>query len=145
MTKRPLLSILSLGLALFVSASVTAAQKNSETGALTGGSFEMKATYKFSDQDQPIVNFGGTVAVQVKGKEISVKVPIFDQPIAMKLSNGVYTGVLNDAGANIQFRCEIAGKDHTEGIFFGTLGQRKVTGIWTMKRAKTQASDKSTT
>ncbi|MGI8555666.1 MAG: hypothetical protein ACR2LT_04855 [Pyrinomonadaceae bacterium] len=110
--------------------------KKSQLFALADGQFEMRATYKFSDQDEPIVNFGGTVAVSVKGKELSIVVPVFNQPIFMKLTGNTFKGQLQSDGAIVEFQGEIVENNHTEGVFFGSFGQRKVTGLWTLKISK---------
>ena len=126
---------------LLVFSPAVYAQGKIPTLTVTDGQFQMRATYKFSDQEAPIVDFGGNVKVAVKNKEISIVVPIFNSPIVMKLKDGIFKGKLQNEGANIEFQCEIVGNDHTEGVFFGSLGQRKVTGIWTMKTPKKQANE----
>ena len=130
---------------VFLVSTGGAAQTKTTDLSLTEGDFEMRATYKFSDQNEPTVNFGGNVSIKVKGKQLSIKVPIFEQPIKMKLSDGVYKGTFSNAGAVIEFRCEIVAMDHTEGVFSGSFGPKKVTGIWTMKRSKIQPNQKANT
>jgi hypothetical protein len=130
---------------LLFSLSANAQEKKSQAFTLSDGQFEMRATYKFSDQNAPVVDLGGTGTVKIKGKELSIVVPVINQPIVMKLTDGIFKGKLQSEGANIEFQCEIVENNHTEGVFFGSFGQRKVMGIWTMKLTKKQSNQEKGT
>jgi len=121
---------------LLFSQSANSQVKKTQSFTLTNGQFEARATYKFSDQDVPIVDFGGTVTVTVKGNELSIITPISKQPIIAKLTGNTFKGQLQDNGVSIEFQGEIVENNHTEGVFFGNFGQKKVTGLWTMKISK---------
>ena len=126
---------------LLFTSGVNAQEKKSQAFTLTDGQFEMRATYKFSDQDAPVVDLGGTGTVTLKNKELSIVVPVFKQPIVMKLTDGFFKGKLQSDGVSIEFQCEIVENNHAEGVFFGSFGQRKVTGLWTMKLSKKQSNE----
>ena len=121
---------------LLFSQSANSQVKKTQSFTLTSGQFEARATYKFSDQDVPIVDFGGTVTVTVKGNELSIVTPISKQPVIAKLTGNTFKGQLQDNGVSIEFQGEIVENNHTEGVFFGNFGQKKVTGLWTMKISK---------
>jgi hypothetical protein len=121
---------------LLFSQNAISQQKKTQSFSLTNGQFEARSTYKFSDQDKPIVDFGGTVTVTVKGNELSIVTPISKQPIITKLTGNTFKGRLQDNGVSIEFQGEIVENNHTEGVFFGNFGQKKVTGLWTMKISK---------
>lgn len=123
---------------LVFSQNVDSQVNKSQPFTLTNGQFEARATYKYSDQDVPIVDFGGPVTVAVKGAELSIIIPILKQRIVAKLVGNTFKGQLQANGASVEFRGEIVENNHTEGVFFGTFGQKKVTGFWTMKASKTQ-------
>jgi hypothetical protein len=119
---------------IFTSAAFGQAARQSAF-TIGDGEYQMVATYKFSDQANPIVNMGGTVTVKLKGKKLSIAVPVFPAPIEMKLAGNRLTGNLRNPAASITFQAEIVENDHAEGVFFGTFGPKAVTGIWTMRSA----------
>ncbi len=121
---------------LLFSQSVNSQEKKPQSFTLTDGQFEARATYKFSDQDVPVVDFGGTVTVTVKGNELSIITPLGKQPVITKLTGNTFKGQLRENGVNIEFQGEIVENNHIEGVFFGNFGQKKVTGLWTMKVSK---------
>ena len=84
-----------------VVAATNARVSNSPIFTLADGDYAMKATYKLSDQEEPVVNAGGTVAVLVKDEEISIRVPIRPAPIVAKLSGNNFKGQLLDAGVRV--------------------------------------------
>lgn len=107
-----------------------------EFASLQEGQYSMEATFKFSDAEKPVVGVGGDVTVTIKGSEIAIKTPIFATPIVAKVSGNKIRGELKANGAIVEFRGEIVEKDHVEGVFTGSMGRRKVVGIWTMKLSK---------
>lgn len=126
---------------LLFSISANAQEKKLTAFTLADGQFEMRATYKFSDQDAPIVDFGGTGTVKLKDKELSIFVPVFKKPIVVKLTRNNFRGKMESDGVSIEFQGEIVENNHTEGVFFGSFGQRKITGLWTMKISKKQSNE----
>ena len=125
--------------ALLVCVSMNAQNKGSLSFTLANGQYSMKATYKFSDQEDPVVNAGGTVSVSVKDGEIAITIPLRPAPIVAKLSGNTFRGQLQDSGVRVEFSGEIVENNHIEGIFSGGLGERKVNGLWTMKFSKKEA------
>ena len=121
-------------LLLFV--SMNAQNKGSQAFTLANGQYSMKATYKFSDQEDPVVNAGGMVLVSVKDDEIAIAIPFRPTPIVAKLSGNTFRGQLQDSGVRVEFSAEIVENNHIEGIFSGGFGERKVNGLWTMKLSK---------
>jgi hypothetical protein len=104
----------------------------------------MKATYKFSDQEAPVVDAGGGVSVSVKADEMSITIPLRAAPIVAKLSGNKFKGELQEAGISLEFSGEIVGDNHVEGVFTGSLGARRVNGLWTMKPSKKEKNRSST-
>lgn len=121
---------------LLVCASMHAQKKSSPAFTLASGQYLMKATYKFSDQEDPVVNAGGMVSVSVKADEIAIAVPFRPTPIVAKLSGNTFRGQLQDSGVRVEFSGEIVENNHIEGIFSGGFGERKVNGLWTMKLSR---------
>ena len=109
---------------------------------LASGQYSMKATYKVSDQEDPVVNAGGTVSLSVKDDEIAITIPLRPKPIVAKLSGNTFRGQLQDIGVRVEFSGEIVENNHIEGTFSGGFGERRVNGLWTMKFSKKQ-QDKS--
>ena len=133
LTSRTLLIAFSY---LLVCVGVGAQNKNSQAFTLVNGQYLMNATYKFSDQEAPIVDAGGTGSVSVKGNEISITTPLRPAPIVATLSGNKFRGRLQEAGISIEFSGEIVENNHIEGVFTGSFGRRKVNGLWTMKLSK---------
>ena len=119
-----------------------AQNKGTQAFTLANGQYSMKATYKFSDQDDPVVNAGGTVSVSVKDDVIAITIPLRPKPIMAKLSGNTFRGQLQDSGVRVEFSGEVVENNHIEGTFSGGFGERRVNGLWTMKLAKKQ-QDKS--
>ena len=129
--------VVLIGLCFLMSCLITTAQvQNSRVFALTDGQHEMRATYKFSDQEDPVVNVGGVVTVTIKGDELSIVVPISPTPIVAKITGNSFKGHLQSGGVSIEFLGEIVEDNHVEGVFLGSFGARKVNGLWTMKVSK---------
>jgi hypothetical protein len=121
---------------LLFSQNAISQEKKSQSLTLTNGQFEAQATYKFSDQGVPISDLGGTVTVTVKGNKLSIIIPISKQPITAKLTGNTFKGRFLGNGVSVEFQGEIVENNHTEGVFFGNFGQKKVIGLWTMKVSK---------
>lgn len=121
---------------LLVCAGANAQDKSSQAFTLANGQYLMKATYKFSDREAPVVDAGGTVTVSVKGNEMSIAIPLRSAPIVATLSGNKFRGQLQEAGVSVEFSGEIVENNHIEGVFTGSLGTRKVNGLWTMKLSK---------
>lgn len=118
---------------LLVCVGMNAQNKGSEVFTLANGQYSMKATYKFSDQEDPVVNAGGIVLVSVKDGEIAITIPFRPTPIVAKLSGNTFRAQLQDSGVRVEFSGEIVENNHIEGTFSGGLGERKVNGLWTLK------------
>ncbi len=129
--------------ALVVCATGPAQNKGSQAFTLANGQYSMKATYKFSDQEDPVVNAGGTVTVSVKNDEIAIAIPFRPTPIVAKLSGNTFRGQLEDSGVRVEFSGEVVENNHIEGVFSGGFGDRKVNGLWTMKLSKQEPGKSS--
>jgi hypothetical protein len=112
--------------------------KKPPTSALADGQYTIRATYKLADQPKPIVDFGGSADITFKNDIITMNIPIFPKPVVLKLSNGIFKGRMENNVASVEFQCEIVEANHTEGVFTGTLGSKKVVGIWTMELVNTK-------
>jgi hypothetical protein len=112
--------------------------------AVADGQYTMKATYKFSDEETPVVDAGGTVSVSVKGGELAIAIPLRRAPIVARLTGNKLKGELQEAGASVEFSGEIVENDHVEGVFTGSLGARRVNGLWSMKLSKKEPNKRGT-
>lgn len=99
---------------------------------LTDGRYEMRATYKFSDQKITVKDAGGDVRVSVKADELQIVLPFSQTPIIARLDGNKFKGRLENAGVSIEFQGEIVEDNHAEGVFIGRFGKRAVNGLWTM-------------
>lgn len=99
---------------------------------LADGRYEMRATYKFSDQKTTVNDVGGGVRVSVKGDELQIVLPISPTPVIARLSGNKFKGQLENAGVSIEFQGEIVENNHVEGVFTGRFAKRLVNGLWTL-------------
>lgn len=129
---------------LIAGLSISAQERNRQAFEFVGGQYEMRATYKFSDQEDPVVNAGGSVTVTIKDDEISISVPLSPVPIIARITGDSFKGQLQNDGASVEFQGEIVENNHVEGVFIGNFGKRKVNGLWTMKLAKKKQDKVST-
>lgn len=116
-----------------------ASAKLEEKPWLQTGKYVLKATFKLSDSEQPMVNLGGEVSVNVTGTEMKIKVPVIAEPINVKINGKSLKGKLEREGARVEFEGDIIEKDHVEGIFRGEMGPKRVYGIWSMRLSPTGA------
>lgn len=137
------LVILTLLATAGVSGHASEQKPNSQAFSIRSGEYTMEATFKFSDADKPITGVGGAVTVTIKGAKVEIKVPVFASSIEAKLAGNSFKGKLRTGDADVEFQGEIVENDHVEGFFSGSMGKRKVYGIWTMKLSK-QNKDKRT-
>jgi hypothetical protein len=113
-------------------------QLQKEKPLLQTGTYMLKATFKLSDSEQPLVNLGGESVVIIEGTKMTIKVPVIAEPITVKIKGESLKGKLERDGANIEFEGDIIEKDHVEGIFRGELGKKRVYGIWSLKPSTTK-------
>ena len=121
---------------LLVCVAMNAQDKGSQAFTLVNGQYSMKATHKFSDQEDPVVNAGGTVSVSVKDGELAITIPFRPGPIVAKLSGNTFRAQLHDGGVRVEFSGERVENNHIEGTLSGGLGERKVNGLWTLKLSR---------